>query len=127
MNLPVDAVEFLDAFIGLFNDAEPSIWWKTKDDPKSLMLPLVHVYGFTFEKERDAALDYFVKRIGKAMQYPEFCKDHVECFHNIRDVSSNSHMCSTTFRLPFDVAVRDPKDAIYHEFEQHPNKKQKTE
>ena len=26
MNLPVDAVEFLDAFIGLFNNADPAIW-----------------------------------------------------------------------------------------------------
>ena len=26
MNLPVDAVEFLDAFIGLFKDANPLIW-----------------------------------------------------------------------------------------------------
>jgi hypothetical protein len=26
MNLPVDAVEFLDAFIGLFNKCDPAIW-----------------------------------------------------------------------------------------------------
>ena len=26
MNLPVDAVEFLDVFIGLFKDANPKVW-----------------------------------------------------------------------------------------------------
>jgi len=26
MNLPVDAVEFLDVFVGLFNKANPKIW-----------------------------------------------------------------------------------------------------
>jgi hypothetical protein len=26
MNLPVDAVEFLDVFIGLFNNCDPEIW-----------------------------------------------------------------------------------------------------
>lgn len=26
MNLPMDAVEFLDVFVGLFNRADPQIW-----------------------------------------------------------------------------------------------------
>lgn len=69
------------------------------------MLPLVHVYGFTFEKERDAALKFFVDRIGKAMEHAEFSDKDVVEFHNIRDVSSTSHMYSTSFRLPFKVAM----------------------
>jgi len=70
MNLPVDAVEFLDAFIGLFKDANPDIWCEDPADPKTLRLPLIHVYGFTYEKERAAALKYFATRIGEAMGYP---------------------------------------------------------
>lgn len=52
MNLPVDAVEFLDAFIGLFNRCDPQIW--TVDG--EIKLPLIHVYGFTYEPTVDKAL-----------------------------------------------------------------------
>ncbi len=79
MNLPVDAVEFLDVFIGLFNDANPLIW---KDD-----LPMIHVYGFSFHHELDKAKEYFVERIGKAMHFPSFSAEHIAHFHNIRTVS----------------------------------------
>ena len=40
------------------------------------------------------------------MDYPEFTKEMIECFHNIRDVSGVSHMYSSTFRLPYEVAMR---------------------
>ena len=68
MNLPMDAVEFLDCFIGAFNNVDDSIW-KNKDTGK-IDLPMIHVYGFTNEAKKDTALAYFVDRIGKAMQYP---------------------------------------------------------
>lgn len=48
MNLPVDAVEFLDAFIGLFNNANKKIW-QDINDPNKYQLPMIHVNGFTFE------------------------------------------------------------------------------
>jgi hypothetical protein len=49
MNLPMDAVEFLDVFVGLFNKADPQIW--QSNDEKEIILPLIHVYGFTYEKD----------------------------------------------------------------------------
>lgn len=68
MNLPVDAVEFLDAFIGLFNHANYKIWSSNdSEDPKTIFLPMIHVYGFTFFADKDKAKEYFVDRIGKAM------------------------------------------------------------
>ena len=79
MNLPVDAVEFLDCFIGAFKNADKDIWRKA--DSEELDLPLIHVYGFTYEKTTELALKYFTERIGKAMRYPEFKESDVVCFH----------------------------------------------
>ena len=84
MNLPVDAVEFLDAFIGLFKGANPRVWL---DEIGELRLPMIHVYGFTFHHEEEKAKEFFVERIGKALQYPEFSTNDVKLFHNIRTVS----------------------------------------
>lgn len=124
MNLPVDAVEFLDVFIGLFRNANPKVW---RDSSDKLKLPMVHVYGFTFEHDRDKALAYFVERMGKAMQYDKFRKEDIVHFHNIRDVSPVSHMYSVSFWLPEEVALRDKKEDIYEEFEDKTRQKmQKT-
>lgn len=52
------------------------------------------------------------------MAFPAFSADMVLSFHNIRDVSPQSRMYSTTFRLPKEVAFADPsKVEIYEEFE----------
>lgn len=59
------------------------------------------------------------------MQLPAFSKDHILYFHNIRDVSPQSHMYSVSFRLPQEVAFAQVKlegskntgDTIYDEFE----------
>ena len=50
-------------------------------------MPLIHVYGFTFFAEKEAALEFFRERISKAMKYKAFSKNHILDFHNIRDVS----------------------------------------
>jgi tRNA G37 N-methylase Trm5 len=46
MNLPLDAVEFLDVFVGAFSRD----FWETRT------LPKIHVYGFS--KATDPELDY---------------------------------------------------------------------
>lgn len=107
MNLPMIAVEFLDAFKGLFVKANPEVWWKDPKDSKTLMLPMIHVNGFTTESDHDSAIKYFAHRIGKAMDFPEFSPKDIECFHNIRDVSGTSHMYCVSFRLPWSVAMHD--------------------
>lgn len=103
MNLPVDAVEFLDAFIGLFRDANQEVWGNP------IKLPMVHVYGFTFHHEEAKAKEYFTERIGKAMNYPEFKEADIAHCHNIRTVSPQSVMYGVSFRLPEAVAFAEHK------------------
>ena len=99
----MDAVEFLDCFIGAFKNADEAVW-KNKDGSGKIDLPMIHVYGFTNEASKETALSFFVERIGQAMAYPAFKAEDVTCFHSIRDVSPTSHMYSTSFRLPEEVA-----------------------
>ena len=121
MNLPVDAIEFLDVFVGLFDKANPKVWSEDAQNPKLIKLPMIHVYGFTFHQEKDKAKEYFIERIAKAMSYPLFNEANIEHFHNIRDVSPQSHMYGISFRLPYEVAFMMAKKQgskeIYDEIE----------
>ena len=59
------------------------------------------------------------------MDLPGFKKEQVLNFHNIRDVSGVSHMYSTTFRLPYEVAMRKMEDPDEKEIEKHENSQKK--
>ena len=67
MNLPMDAVEFLDAFIDLFDHADPEIW---KGKSGEIELPIIHVNGFTTKNDAEQAKENFIERIGLAMKFP---------------------------------------------------------
>lgn len=112
MNLPMDAIEFLDAFIGLYNDANPEIWDKN-DKPEGVKsgkgLPLIHVYGFTVEnQDKEKAREFFAERINKVYNdCGGFKQEQILAFHNNRDVSNVSSMYCVTFRLPESVAYHN--------------------
>lgn len=88
MNLPNDAVEYLDAFRGICKD-------KPKD--KEYALPMIHVYGFS--KARDPEFD-FHERIRIALQEVAV---NVE-MRRVRQVAPGKWMLCASFRLPTSVA-----------------------
>lgn len=107
MNLPKTSIEMLDVFNGLFKSANPNVWCRNPNDPQSLRLPMIHVYGFTSLQDRNMVRKYFADRIGTAMQMEPgaFMPEQIIDLHYVRDVSTNSHMYATSFRLPYEVAM----------------------
>ncbi|CAK9863736.1 unnamed protein product [Sphagnum jensenii] len=88
MNLPLDAVEFLDVFVGAFSRD----FWETRT------LPKIHVYGFS--KATDPELDYS-KRIGDILgEVP-----HPLFIHRVRLVAPGKWMLCASFRLPAQIAL----------------------
>jgi tRNA (guanine37-N1)-methyltransferase len=95
MNLPAIAVEFLDCFIGLYNDQTPL-------PPLKL---IVHCY--TFSKSADPEADV-LKRVQEKLNMS------LEAYSIfvVRDVSPNKLMMRVTFTLPYDVICAPDKIPI---------------
>ncbi|KAJ3696062.1 hypothetical protein LUZ60_001439 [Juncus effusus] len=92
MNLPNDATEFLDAFIGIF---------RNKSDIDNLILPKIHIYGFS--KSQDPEFD-FHERINMAL-----CEMVQEIeIHRVRLVAPGKWMLCASFILPKNVTFAKP-------------------
>ncbi|KAH8426717.1 tRNA(m(1)G37)methyltransferase [Aspergillus melleus] len=111
MNLPAIALEFLDAFPGLYAGKESLFAPHT-----SQALPMIHVYCFSghSEDETDDHAD-ICKRITERIGHPVNLEDRVGgsgnqelelSIHNVRLVSPNKQMFCASFRLPKEVAFR---------------------
>jgi tRNA (guanine37-N1)-methyltransferase len=94
MNLPKDALEFLDVFIGLFTD----ITTYTKET-----LPTVHVYGFSNAKDPKEDL---IGRVANAFNIQSLNKEYLTDFHDVRDVSNNKHMFCLSIKIPPEIAYK---------------------
>lgn len=99
MNLPATAIEFLDAFRGLYKDINGS---------ESFPMPQIHVHCFHKHAptEREPPLDVvyadLAKRVSDALGHtmdPSEMK-----FHDVRKVSPTKEMYCITFTLPKEVA-----------------------
>ncbi|CAI5482176.1 unnamed protein product [Closterium sp. Yama58-4] len=88
MNLPADAIEFLDVLKGAF----PLGKWGTRTPP-----PMIHVYAFS--KAADPELE-LSQRIAAALGQPVTGID----FHRVRLVAPSKWMLCCSFRLPPAVA-----------------------
>ncbi|KAL4810188.1 hypothetical protein BDV18DRAFT_150497 [Aspergillus unguis] len=111
MNLPGTALEFLDAFIGVYAGHEEVFAPHT-----SKPLPMVHVYCFSghSENEVDDHID-ICKRMSERLDFPITVEDRVGGsgnqeleldIYNVRLVSPNKQMFCASFRLPREVAFR---------------------
>ena len=93
MNLPATAIEFLDAFRGLFQGREAQI-----TEPKT-QLPMIHCHCFSkSEKPEDDVRERVEKVMGGHLEL-----DSVK-LHWVRKVAPNKDMYCISFRLPAEIA-----------------------
>uniref|UniRef100_A0A7S2E6T7 tRNA (guanine(37)-N1)-methyltransferase n=1 Tax=Ditylum brightwellii TaxID=49249 RepID=A0A7S2E6T7_9STRA len=101
MNLPANAIEFLDVFRG----------WKPplplpSEKKEEGMYPMIHVHCFA-SKEEEVGKSEALARIETALQ----CKldtsteDNEVYVHIVRDVSPKKNMLCVSFRLPKEVSL----------------------
>ncbi|KAI9927806.1 hypothetical protein ASPWEDRAFT_52354 [Aspergillus wentii DTO 134E9] len=111
MNLPATAIEFLDAFPGLYAGKEELFAPHT-----STPLPMIHVYCFSghSENELDDHID-ICERVSERIGYKITPEDRVGgsgnqelelAIHNVRLVSPKKQMFCASFRLPKEVAFK---------------------
>ncbi|KAJ5520412.1 tRNA transferase Trm5/Tyw2 [Penicillium fimorum] len=111
MNLPATAIEFLDAFPGLYAGEEHLFAPNTEQK-----LPMIHVYCFSghSDNEVDDHIDIcerISERIGHTITVDDSVggkgnQDVELAIHNVRLVSPKKQMFCASFRLPREVAFR---------------------
>ncbi|KAJ3249392.1 tRNA(m(1)G37)methyltransferase [Chytriomyces hyalinus] len=100
MNLPATALEFLDAFYGLFHGRESIV-------PAS-SLPIIHCHCFSTVME-DLEGDVHKraeKYLGCAIPAENIIK-----IHRVRDVAPKKEMLCISFRLPAEAAYANPRSS----------------
>ncbi|KAL1761882.1 Met-10+ like-protein-domain-containing protein [Schizophyllum commune] len=95
MNLPESAIEFLDAFRGLYAD-DPRY---NGDNPDVLPMPMIHVHCFTREPEEGAREDIMQRATARLGTRPP----PDATLHLVRSVAPNKDMYCLSFRLPREV------------------------
>lgn len=109
MNLPATAIEFLDAFRGLYTPYADKI-----ADKSSIKLPTIHVHCFS--KADDLENDV-LERVESIIGYPlrkqpdANGKSYIVKVYRVRDVAPKKEMMCVSFRLPYEVAFEEPGHA----------------
>ncbi|KAL7275443.1 tRNA(m(1)G37)methyltransferase [Rhizina undulata] len=105
MNLPATAITFLDAYIGLYHNL--SHLFTPHTDRK---LPFIHVYCFQKPDFKTTAPEEIRKLISKHLEY-DIALEDIE-LTDVRLVAPHKRMYCASFRLPADVAFREPKEVL---------------
>ena len=121
MNLPKDAIEFMDIFVSLFKGCKNDIY--DKDN-----LPIIHVYGFA--KIDNNPHELLKKRIAKAfkIEYDLFkkeCEKDILNIQNVRDISNKKVVYCIDMKIPEIIAYQ--KYTLYEYKEDEDNKEEKEE
>ena len=121
MNLPKDAIEFMDIFVGLFKGCKNDIY--NKDN-----LPIIHVYGFA--KIDNNPHELLKKRIARAfkIEYDLFkkeCEKDILNIQNVRDISNKKVVYCIDMKIPEIIAYQ--KYTLYEYKEDEDNKEEKEE
>ena len=123
MNLPKDAIEFMDVYVGLFKGCKENIY--NKDN-----LPIVHVYGFA--KIDEEPHEYLKKRIAKAFKmkyelFKEECEKNILNIENVRDISNKKVVYCIDIKIPSIVAFGNYTLVEEKEDEKENKKEEKEE
>jgi len=94
MNLPASAIEFLDAFRGIYREDRELFQPNT-----TAQLPMIHVYCF---QTPAVASETILREVREALGY-EIAKLELT-IRNVRNVAPSKDMYCCTFRLPEEVA-----------------------
>ncbi|KAJ7631240.1 Met-10+ like-protein-domain-containing protein [Roridomyces roridus] len=98
MNLPDSAIQFLDAFRGVFAHLDKQEVEKVYSE-----MPMIHCHCFTRETEPEQARKDILERVTEKIGQP------LEGYslHLVRSVAPNKDMYCISFRLPSRVAFND--------------------
>ena len=109
MNLPDSAIEFLDGFIGLYNDSDLRLRAFGTDQPSVSNMPLIHVHCFHKcdpelpEPNAEEVYESLRQRVSKALRFD--ISGNELSFHKVRKVAPSKTMYCITFRLRLEVAL----------------------
>lgn len=101
MNLPGDAVEFLDAFPMYYSEHPERL------QDANFVGGKVHVYCFLVKGEDHEMKQSLLERVQKVL--PNFAEGDIEEIHTLKSVSTEKDMCCLTFKLtPVNCDPVDP-------------------